>query len=122
MSSKINLQTCEYACKSSIFQDNQLIYIENEESFIYEDYTREELNDDIKKFFGQNVKIEEANYCYVSVLYTDIDGNQSLVEYAYDDGDYDYEEFEDYDEYMEYCSIPICTYKLNGRWYAMLEY
>ena len=27
MSSKINLQTCEYARKSSIFQDNQLIYI-----------------------------------------------------------------------------------------------
>lgn len=27
MSSKINLQTCEYACKSSIFQDNQLIFI-----------------------------------------------------------------------------------------------
>lgn len=27
MSSKINLQTCEYACKSSIFQDNQLIYL-----------------------------------------------------------------------------------------------
>lgn len=27
MSSKINLQTCEYACKSSIFQDNQLICI-----------------------------------------------------------------------------------------------
>ena len=27
MSSKINLQTCEYACKSSIFQDNQLIYM-----------------------------------------------------------------------------------------------
>ena len=25
MSSKINLQTCEYACKSSVFQDNQLI-------------------------------------------------------------------------------------------------
>lgn len=28
MSSKINLQTCEYARKSSIFQDNQLIYKE----------------------------------------------------------------------------------------------
>lgn len=28
MSSKINLQTCEYACKSSIFQDNQLISAE----------------------------------------------------------------------------------------------
>lgn len=27
MSSKINLQTCEYARKSSIFQDNQLIYM-----------------------------------------------------------------------------------------------
>lgn len=27
MSSKINLQTCEYARKSSIFQDNQLIYV-----------------------------------------------------------------------------------------------
>lgn len=29
MSSKINLQTCEYACKSSIFQDNQLIYFKS---------------------------------------------------------------------------------------------
>jgi len=27
MSSKINLQTCEYARKSSIFQDNQLIFV-----------------------------------------------------------------------------------------------
>jgi len=29
MSSKINLQTCEYARKSSIFQDNQLICTKN---------------------------------------------------------------------------------------------
>ena len=29
MSSKINLQTCEYARKSSIFQDNQLIYVKS---------------------------------------------------------------------------------------------
>ena len=29
MSSKINLQTCEYACKSSVFQDNQLILCKN---------------------------------------------------------------------------------------------
>lgn len=29
MSSKINLQTCEYARKSSIFQDNQLIFIKS---------------------------------------------------------------------------------------------
>ena len=29
MSSKINLQTCEYARKSSIFQDNQLILKKN---------------------------------------------------------------------------------------------
>ena len=33
MSSKINLQTCEYACKSSIFQDNQLIYNKTKEKF-----------------------------------------------------------------------------------------
>ena len=33
MSSKINLQTCEYACKSSIFQDNQLIWIETLDRF-----------------------------------------------------------------------------------------
>lgn len=30
MSSKINLQTCEYARKSSIFQDNQLILLKNQ--------------------------------------------------------------------------------------------
>lgn len=29
MSSKINLQPCEYARKSSIFQDNQLIFLKN---------------------------------------------------------------------------------------------
>ena len=34
MSSKINLQTCEYACKSSIFQDNQLISILNQNGSI----------------------------------------------------------------------------------------
>lgn len=32
MSSKINLQTCEYARKSSIFQDNQLIYFKSDGS------------------------------------------------------------------------------------------
>jgi len=35
MSSKINLQTCEYACKSSIFQDNQLILFETYRKFLY---------------------------------------------------------------------------------------
>ena len=35
MSSKINLQTCEYACKSSIFQDNQLILIKRGETAKY---------------------------------------------------------------------------------------
>lgn len=34
MSSKINLQTCEYARKSSIFQDNQLIYFIKLESYL----------------------------------------------------------------------------------------
>lgn len=36
MSSKINLQTCEYACKSSIFQDNQLIYFKKYTKDMYE--------------------------------------------------------------------------------------
>ena len=34
MSSKINLQTCEYACKSSIFQDNQLILDKSEHELL----------------------------------------------------------------------------------------
>ena len=38
MSSKINLQTCEYACKSSIFQDNQLISIKNGNIYRYQYY------------------------------------------------------------------------------------
>ena len=36
MSSKINLQTCEYACKSSIFQDNQLILLKNSVNIFYD--------------------------------------------------------------------------------------
>ena len=36
MSSKINLQTCEYARKSSIFQDNQLIYSKTIEKYMSE--------------------------------------------------------------------------------------
>lgn len=45
MSSKINLQTCEYACKSSIFQDNQLIFTEmfdilNSEGVTFLEHTR----------------------------------------------------------------------------------
>ncbi|EEA83114.1 hypothetical protein CLONEX_00972 [[Clostridium] nexile DSM 1787] len=35
MSSKINLQTCEYARKSSIFQDNQLIYLKKATIVLY---------------------------------------------------------------------------------------
>ena len=38
MSSKINLQTCEYACKSSIFQDNQLIYYKYDTYIKLSDY------------------------------------------------------------------------------------
>ena len=34
MSSKINLQPCEYARKSSIFQDNQLIYDKKQTVFL----------------------------------------------------------------------------------------
>lgn len=37
MSSKINLQTCEYARKSSIFQDNQLILVKLHYVFVVAD-------------------------------------------------------------------------------------
>lgn len=42
MSSKINLQTCEYACKSSVFQDNQLIYIKSIYLIVMKEYIPEE--------------------------------------------------------------------------------
>ena len=44
MSSKINLQTCEYARKSSIFQDNQLIYKKTSDNFQREKELKKELN------------------------------------------------------------------------------
>ena len=45
MSSKINLQTCEYARKSSIFQDNQLIYFDISIDFDWiKQYTSNEKN------------------------------------------------------------------------------
>ena len=45
MSSKINLQTCEYARKSSIFQDNQLIYKKLFADFEFRGYYLEEHSD-----------------------------------------------------------------------------
>ena len=51
MSSKINLQTCEYACKSSIFQDNQLILY----NLRYEKLDR--AIDDVKQITAKYLKI-----------------------------------------------------------------
>ena len=62
MSSKINLQTCEYARKSSIFQDNQLIYSKSDNlletlkqcrgNFIVIDNADILLNDEIRRFIN----------------------------------------------------------------------
>lgn len=49
MSSKINLQTCEYARKSSIFQDNQLISDKSDEVY---HAIREMTNHDATLFKG----------------------------------------------------------------------
>lgn len=55
MSSKINLQTCEYARKSSIFQDNQLI---SNTSYIYavqpDNFSADILADNIETFIKDN--------------------------------------------------------------------
>ena len=77
------------------------IYVDYEESPIEEGYfTRKEINKGIKDFLELDVKKEEVNTCYVTATYTDTNGARSSAEYAYDDEEYDYEDFEDYEEYM----------------------
>jgi len=58
MSSKINLQTCEYARKSSIFQDNQLIYLKYTACFL----TPLEL-------LERKIKIRDTSNQYADVSY-----------------------------------------------------
>lgn len=63
MSSKINLQTCEYACKSSIFQDNQLIFDKNIEERSNEVITR------LKKIYLLSKDLVEKNYNNLEILF-----------------------------------------------------
>jgi len=65
MSSKINLQTCEYACKSSIFQDNQLIYPKNNKNFTKK-YLRPLLDSGTLKMTIPN-KPNSRNQKYITV-------------------------------------------------------
>ena len=81
------------------------VYIESEEN-----YSKDELDDfnnDVLQ--GSDLKVEEVNYCAVSVTYTDTAGNQSSAEYS----------FEDYEELVCY-DISIVTYKIKGKWYARI--
>ena len=59
MSSKINLQTCEYARKSSIFQDNQLIL------YTYKKYSI----DDFAKRFGVSRRTINYDIVYLMDFY-----------------------------------------------------
>lgn len=61
MSSKINLQPCEYARKSSIFQDNQLIFSKTIETYMGER----------KK--NKNIMCKYTSYTVKYTLYTGIE-------------------------------------------------
>ena len=71
MSSKINLQTCEYARKSSIFQDNQLIlqtpsnYIDSKKYFSWERYFTELLTEKTSRTYLNYTK-KTLNEAYLN--------------------------------------------------------
>ena len=86
MSSKINLQTCEYACKSSIFQDNQLIYLKSNILIIlgiiyilfviYSIYNDEKIDSNIKKYVSN---IEMLNEIYENVQTSIVCINHAII-------------------------------------------
>ena len=89
MSSKINLQTCEYARKSSIFQDNQLILIKyitpllkcNEVQFVHCAYYG---SDDARKWPNKLAVLTDDEFerneqgvpKWFNINYEDVDGNE----------------------------------------------
>lgn len=81
------------------------VYIRDKDALSDEEL--DELNNGELK--GSNLQVEKFNDCYeVYITYTDIYGNQSSTEYEY--------YYDEDDEY--YCEIQ--TYKIKGRWYAMV--
>ena len=62
MSSKINLQTCEYARKSSIFQDNQLILDKSSDIGIKYIKMLDDFNEDREKL---HFDIKQEKRCYL---------------------------------------------------------
>ena len=83
MSSKINLQTCEYACKSSIFQDNQLIY--DEKKYIVENIFRDYLKCSSVEFERFFARCSKANIADFSQLINDY--RKSMVSSCFDNID-----------------------------------
>lgn len=61
MSSKINLQTCEYARKSSIFQDNQLIYTTHDTTLMDKKFFRRD-----QIWFVQKDELGHSELCALS--------------------------------------------------------
>ena len=82
------------------------VYIGNEGAWFDDDLN--DFNNDLQE---SNLKLDEYNWCsQVYVTYTDTNGNQSSTRYDYyydDDGETEYE-------------CDIYTYKIKGRWYAMI--
>lgn len=83
MSSKINLQTCEYACKSSVFQDNQLILYTK---ICIKDEEKMRLNDVFKAFEQRGVFLDELSKEQVMKYYEKL----NLIEKKSDSGDAQY--------------------------------
>ena len=76
MSSKINLQTCEYARKSSIFQDNQLIY--DKRKFEFKDEIIRELGDTkTLLLIFENLFLRTGSYASLVIMLSEYQGYQS---------------------------------------------
>lgn len=93
MSSKINLQTCEYACKSSIFQDNQLIYIKQVKDLELQRILATEVNYKRKVTYTRGINFKGE----IAADSIELDGVEDTVIV---ETDYEYEGFfDDYDVY-----------------------
>ena len=77
MSSKINLQTCEYARKSSIFQDNQLIWHK---------YAKEINAYRTERLLGAGALRDYDFRCLPDEILKSLDGYPSFKRYCYTNG------------------------------------
>lgn len=112
MSSKINLQTCEYACKSSIFQDNQLIYIKSTFPTVYSERAVKQLTE-ISRLLDEGYRA-----CYILVSLNpsvkEITINSEIEDY--------YKEFmKCIEKGMTYCAFSIRLHEQTPELYAKIK-